>query len=603
MAKAVFPGQTRLLLTESKLQEEREADVQKLIKGQQPKKRWPEEYTTTELKLQAVERGIKRPRTGWPTCCPPSGRRDDIIHALSRTTMPAVPSAAEAAAEGFAEWLSESLQEAAGSSADPMVVDEGPVAEPSVATASTNIEAAHEPSGEQMGTDLPCEEQVDEETRARVLASKPGSTAAFKRVNKAFEVLKDEEKRRLYNMCLGSGGSHEETELAAHLMKEARAELAQFRANQLSAAKRVVQELPAVVLQLSDSRWATRKEALLHLGELPGDSILEHVGRVRACLDDPSAAVRAQVVRTLLKLIEYCSDEAASEREAATVLSMLEDSSDGVRNAVIGGAFSMGWMLVPHVMAVVLRLEHSDSNVRHAVVKVLGALDPSLLAHHATALAAKLMDEDRDVRIAVVETLGKLDRSVLAQHATTLIAKLEDEYWAVRSAVVCTLGKLEPPVLAQHVAALAAKLEDPYLGVRLAVVKVLEGMKLEGAALAAMDKARQELLVAREGRGSVSDAACAESKLHKGPPGANLFIVRKKPPRGQRDDLNDAQLRDAFSCFGNLLRAESVLEKGTGISKGFGFISFATVEEADAAMAAMDGTMIGGRKIKIEKRE
>jgi hypothetical protein len=86
----------------------------------------------------------------------------------------------------------------------------------------------------------------------------------------------------------------------------------------------------------------------------------------------------------------------------------------------------------------------------------------------------------------------------------------------------------------------------------------------------------------------------------KGPPGANLFVVRKMR-RGEYDDFDDAQLRDAFSRFGALLRAEITLDKDTGISKGFGFVSFTTAEEADAAMASMNGAMIGGRQIRIEK--
>lgn len=86
----------------------------------------------------------------------------------------------------------------------------------------------------------------------------------------------------------------------------------------------------------------------------------------------------------------------------------------------------------------------------------------------------------------------------------------------------------------------------------------------------------------------------------KGPPGANLFVVRKMR-RGEYDDFDDAQLRDAFARFGNLIRAEITLDKETGVSKGFGFVSFSSVEEADAAMVAMNGAMIGGRQIRIEK--
>jgi len=86
----------------------------------------------------------------------------------------------------------------------------------------------------------------------------------------------------------------------------------------------------------------------------------------------------------------------------------------------------------------------------------------------------------------------------------------------------------------------------------------------------------------------------------KGPPGANLFVVRKMR-RGEYDDFNDQQLQEAFERFGQLMRAEITVDKETGLSKGFGFVSYSTPEAADAAMAAMNGAMIGGRQIRIEK--
>merc|ERR1719152_1110322 len=86
----------------------------------------------------------------------------------------------------------------------------------------------------------------------------------------------------------------------------------------------------------------------------------------------------------------------------------------------------------------------------------------------------------------------------------------------------------------------------------------------------------------------------------KGPPGANLFVVRKMR-RGEFDEFYDDDLRETFGRFGTLLRAEITLDKDTGVSKGFGFVSFTEPGAADAAMAALNGAMIGGRQIRIEK--
>ena len=43
------------------------------------------------------------------------------------------------------------------------------------------------------------------------------------------------------------------------------------------------------------------------------------------------------------------------------------------------------------------------------------------------------------------------------------------------------------------------------------------------------------------------------------------------------------------------------IDKENGWSKGFGFVSYATVEEADAAIAAVHGSWVAGREMKVEK--
>ena len=86
----------------------------------------------------------------------------------------------------------------------------------------------------------------------------------------------------------------------------------------------------------------------------------------------------------------------------------------------------------------------------------------------------------------------------------------------------------------------------------------------------------------------------------KGPPGANLFVVRKMR-RGEYDEFNNADLRSEFSKFGTVTRAEMTIDKETGWSKGFGFVSFASVQEADAALAQVHGSWMAGREMKVEK--
>ena len=54
--------------------------------------------------------------------------------------------------------------------------------------------------------------------------------------------------------------------------------------------------------------------------------------------------------------------------------------------------------------------------------------------------------------------------------------------------------------------------------------------------------------------------------------------------RGEYDNFDSHDLQRAFEKYGTLLRATITLDRETGVSKGFGFVSFSTAEEADTAM-------------------
>jgi|TARA_B100000513_G_scaffold172258_1_gene88321 hypothetical protein len=86
----------------------------------------------------------------------------------------------------------------------------------------------------------------------------------------------------------------------------------------------------------------------------------------------------------------------------------------------------------------------------------------------------------------------------------------------------------------------------------------------------------------------------------KGPPGANLFIVRKMR-RGEYDAFTDEDLKREFGKYGTVMRSEMTIDKETGWSKGFGFVSFASPQEADAAINAVHGSWMAGREMKVEK--
>lgn len=62
----------------------------------------------------------------------------------------------------------------------------------------------------------------------------------------------------------------------------------------------------------------------------------------------------------------------------------------------------------------------------------------------------------------------------------------------------------------------------------------------------------------------------------------------------------DEDLRSVFASFGELISATVVRFPDTGRSKGFGFVEYASTEEAVEAKKELDGKEIAGRNIKID---
>lgn len=63
--------------------------------------------------------------------------------------------------------------------------------------------------------------------------------------------------------------------------------------------------------------------------------------------------------------------------------------------------------------------------------------------------------------------------------------------------------------------------------------------------------------------------------------------------------IGDQELREAFSPHGNLLSASVVTDRETGQSRGFGFVEFGSTNEAETAIAAMNGASLDGRSINV----
>jgi len=66
---------------------------------------------------------------------------------------------------------------------------------------------------------------------------------------------------------------------------------------------------------------------------------------------------------------------------------------------------------------------------------------------------------------------------------------------------------------------------------------------------------------------------------------------------------DDETLREGFEAYGNVLEAKVIMDRETGRSRGFGFVTFAEEADADAAISALDGQPFDGRNIRVNEAQ
>ena len=65
--------------------------------------------------------------------------------------------------------------------------------------------------------------------------------------------------------------------------------------------------------------------------------------------------------------------------------------------------------------------------------------------------------------------------------------------------------------------------------------------------------------------------------------------------------VTDAELREMFEAHGTVQSAQVIMDRDTGRSKGFGFVEMGSDQEAQAAIAALNGQMVGGRSLTVNE--
>jgi RNA recognition motif-containing protein len=65
--------------------------------------------------------------------------------------------------------------------------------------------------------------------------------------------------------------------------------------------------------------------------------------------------------------------------------------------------------------------------------------------------------------------------------------------------------------------------------------------------------------------------------------------------------LTEAELRALFEPYGKVESASLATDRGSGRSRGFGFVSMTNDGEAEKAMAALNGRESGGRALTVNE--
>jgi len=73
----------------------------------------------------------------------------------------------------------------------------------------------------------------------------------------------------------------------------------------------------------------------------------------------------------------------------------------------------------------------------------------------------------------------------------------------------------------------------------------------------------------------------------------NIFV------KNLHESIDNKQLYDTFSLFGNILSCKVVNDRESGSSMGYGYVHYETAEAANAAIEKLDGMLIDGQEVQV----
>ena len=64
-------------------------------------------------------------------------------------------------------------------------------------------------------------------------------------------------------------------------------------------------------------------------------------------------------------------------------------------------------------------------------------------------------------------------------------------------------------------------------------------------------------------------------------------------------NITENDLQDMFAAHGTVVETNLMMDRLSGRPRGFGFVTMSTPQEADAAIAALNGTTVDGRALTV----
>ena len=66
-------------------------------------------------------------------------------------------------------------------------------------------------------------------------------------------------------------------------------------------------------------------------------------------------------------------------------------------------------------------------------------------------------------------------------------------------------------------------------------------------------------------------------------------------------DTTDQELEQLFGAYGRVQSVQLIIDRTTGRSKGFGFVEMGSDQDAKAAIAALNGKEVSGRRLTVNE--